>query len=199
MTFNRRFMLKGLALGGISSLGLSGALPTLAGPVPGLNRVAPLLTLVNATTAQSPFLLAAQQTNPSGLRVQLIDTELHAMLAFDRLLRSGRPVRVIGLLDDASATLVIDLARGAGAQVRWLGQHSTAAGMTHHRLLDVDNTEHYSRQLSQQSQQWMGQLGYYLASGHLAPASASSRRLKPFTATADAPISGSFVSFSIEA
>lgn len=196
MTVNRRALLKGIALGGVSGLALGGSLPTLAAAssVPGSSHRSPaMLMLVNDTTAHTPFLQAARHANPHGLRVQTINTDLGAMLEFDRLLRTGQPLRVFGLLDDASATLVLDLARSAGARTRWLGQHSTAAGMTSHRLLNVDNSEQYSLQLSREAGQWMGQLGHYLASTSPLPPT-----LSPLIATASMPVTGSFVSFSIE-
>lgn len=209
MTVNRRFLLKGMALGGISGIALGSALPALANTVPASTDTANTLTLVNNTTAQTPFLQAAQQVNPSGMRVQTLSTDLGAMLDFNHLLRSGQPLRVIGLLDDAAGTLVIDLARGAGVRIHWLGQHSTAAGITWHRLLGPDNTEHYSRQLSQQSGQWMAQLGHHLG-GHLHLSSrshagsvaehiAAPMTQPAFFSTAGTPVTGSFVSFSIEA
>lgn len=209
MTVNRRFLLKGMTLGGISGLALGTALPTLASTIPTSTNAVNTLTLVNATTAHTPFLQAARQANPSAMRVQTLSTDLGAMLEFNQLLRSGQPLRVIGLLDDAAATLVIDLARGAGARIHWLGQHSTAAGITWHRLLGPDNTEHYSRQLSQQSAQWMAQLGHHLG-GHLHLGSqphagfaadhiAAPLTQPPSVSTAGTPVTGSFVSFSIEA
>lgn len=204
MTVNRRELLKGVALGGMSGLALGGSLPTLAAVSSASgysHRFPAMLMLVNNTTAHTPFLEAAQQAaqqvslqaNPAGVQIQKISTELSQLQAFERRLRTGQPLRVIGLLDDASATLVLDLARSAGARTRWLGQHSTAAGMTSHRLLNVDNSEQYSRQLSREAGQWMGQLGHYLASSSPLPPT-----LSPLIATASMPVTGSFVSFSIE-
>lgn len=194
MTVNRRFLLKGMALGGISGLTLS-SLPALAGSAttPSTAHIAAtVLTLVNDTTAESAFLQAALQANGSRLHVQKVGAELGFMLNFERLLRAGQPQRVIGLLDDAAATLVIDMARSAGARVLWLGQHSTVADVTYHRLLTADNDENYARQLGQSSAQWMGHLGHHLASPH-----ANRAAMTPFTPVASAPLSGSFVSFSI--
>lgn len=186
---HRRQLLKGLALGGAASLTLGRALPVLADNSGGLPQTEPLLTLVNTTTAHTPFMHAVRQLHPAA-QVQFLSTDLAGLLDFERRLRSASSLRVIGLLDDATATLAIDLARSAGARIQWLGQHSCAAGVTCHRLLKTDNTEQYSRQLSD-SDRWLSELGRDLATA------IPGARQHLFANTKSAPITGSFVSFSI--
>lgn len=195
MTVNRRFLLKGMAFGSLSGLTLNG-LPALAArATETATASAPhtaILTVVNTITSKTPFLHAAQQAHTSTLPVLLLSTELDSIRAFDRRLRAGQPLHVVGLLDDATATLALDVARGAGAKVHWLGQHTTVAGITYHRILGTDHREHYAQQLSQQAGQWMEHLGALLIS-RSAPLAVSGLH-----STAGTPVIGSFVSFSIE-
>ncbi|GLZ27609.1 TPA: hypothetical protein L3923_006360 [Pseudomonas aeruginosa] len=228
MTINRRFLLKGMALSGLAGLAMAGPVRALAGQSSAPSAAAaarPVLALVSAGAAESVFLRGAQAAAGSQLQVQRFDQDLDRLLSFERQLRSGQPLRVIGLLDDATATLVLDMARSAGARVQWLGQHNTVAGVTQHRLLNTEVAEGCARQISRQlhacgagfhiaeerqgslasprqlsaparggehAAEWASAIGYQLAS-------LGGRPAKPAPAPASTVLSGSFVSFSIEA
>lgn len=228
MNMNRRFVLKSMALGGVAGLTMGRSMRALAGPpaAPAAGAAArPVLALVNADAAASGFLQGAIAAGPR-LRVQRVDRDLGFMLDLERVLRSSQPMRLIGLLDDASATLVMDLARSAGARVQWVGQHTAKAGFTRHRVLNTDMAEGCARQLGRQlhrcgggfslteerlngtpaprqlagtarqgsrSGQWASGIGYLLASLGTRAAMAA-----PLTPAANRPVTGSFVSFSIE-
>lgn len=228
MSVNRRFVLKGMALGGAAALTLGNPAQALAslGAAPAATTAAtPTLVLVNAGPAEPIFLQGARAALGPQMRVQRVGSDLVTIVEFERELRRGRPLRVIGLLDDASATLVVDMARSAGARVQWLGQHAAAAGFTRHRLLSTEVAEGCSRQLSRQlhacgagfslteerqnstasprqlaaaprseahSGQWAGSLGYLLAT------LGNRQILPPVAAGSGIPVTGSYVSFSIE-
>jgi len=228
MSIDRRSFLKGMALGGAAGVVLSRSLPALGAPAssPVYRAVHPVLALVGDGAAAAAFLQGAQAAAGAQLRVQRVNPELGFMLDFERHLRAGRPLRVIGLLDDAAATLVLDLARSAGARIHWVGQHTAESGTTRHRLLNTDLAEGCARQFSRQlhacgagftlneerqggtaparqlagparngagSAQWAASVGYLLATLGTPPTMTS-------RATAQsAMLSGSFVSFSIEA
>lgn len=226
MNANRRFVLKSMALSGMAGLAIGRSVRALAGaaaaPAPAAR---PVLALVNPGAAESGFLHGARATGPR-LRIQRVGRDLDFMLDFERQLRNGQPMRVIGLLDDASATLVVDMARSAGARVQWLGQHTAKAGFTRHRVLNTDMAEgcarHLGRQLHRcgggfslteerlngtlaprqlagssrmgsQSGQWVASIGYLLAS-----LGTRATMTVPLTPAANRPVTGSFVSFSIE-
>lgn len=227
MSIDRRFVLKGMALGGLAGLTMGAALPSMAGlhAAPGATTGRPLLGLVGQGALNSAFVQGARAAG-SQLTLQQVDTSLGFMLGLDSQLRSGQPMHVVGLLDDASATLVLDLARSAGARVNWIGQHAAETGHSRHRLLNTSLTEGCSRQLSRQlhacgagftlneerqssaaparqlagparsaehSEQWAASLGYLLGSlGVRRPAMA------PLVTASRTPLTGSFVSFSIE-
>jgi hypothetical protein len=52
-----------------------------------------------------------------------------------RILASGEQRLLLGLVDDGVAALVVEMARDAGARLRWLGHHSVRGHETRHRLL----------------------------------------------------------------
>lgn len=228
MNANRRFVLKSMALSGMAGLAMGRSIRALAGTTAAPAAAAaarPVLALVNPGAAESGFLHGAIAAGPR-LRVQRVGRDLGFMLDFERVLRSGQPMRVIGLLDDASATLVVDLARSAGARVQWLGQHTAKAGFTRHRVLNTELAEGCARHLGRQlhacgagfslteerlngtlaprqlagssrmgsrSGQWAASIGYLLASLGTRTAMTT-----PLTPAANTPVTGSFVSFSIE-
>lgn len=228
MSVNRRFLLKSAVLGSsIPALGTS--LPALADVLIKPTRsTQPVLALVNGNgnSAESLFLQGASAASTTALQIQRVNLDLDFMLAWEYQMRGDAPLRVIGLLDDASATLIVDMARSAGARVQWLGQHSTASDITHHRLLTTEvaadcsrqfrhelqscgafslqeerlNSAMKARQLSRLSHQ-NGQSAQWLASLGYALASLgtqTSMTTPPLGSAAKMPFSGNFVSFSIE-
>lgn len=150
MTVDRRFVLKSMVLGSAAGLVLGRPVPVSAHVPPAHSGVRPALALVGRGAAETAFLQGARAAAGTQLRVQQVDRGLDFMLDFERRLRAGRAMQVIGLLDDAAAVLVLDLARSAGARIRWLGQHTAAAGSTRHRLLSTDLAEGCARQLGRQ-------------------------------------------------
>jgi len=229
MNVDRRFVLKGMALGSLAGLTMGGSLSALAGvihaPVKSVAR--PALALVSEGAAESAFVQGARAAIGRSLQVRQIGWELSDLRDFERQLSKGNHKHVIGLLDDASAGLVMDMARNVGARVHWLGQHTAEAGLTRHYLLNTDLAEGCARQLSRQlhacgagftlyeerqnsaagvrhltgpsragepSEQWAASVGYLLGSLGM-------RRLAmaPLVPASKTPLTGSFVSFSIEA
>lgn len=230
MSVSRRSVLKGMALGSAAAMTLGSSAQLLAdiGAAPaGGGLATPALVLVNGGAAEVDFLHGARAALGSQVQVRRVSSDLAFMLDFERQLRSGQPMRVIGLLDDASATLIVDMARSAGARIQWLGQHAAAAGLTRHRLLNTDIAEGCSRQLSRQlhacgagfslSEERQNsaapprqlaaaprngeQPGQWASSvGYLLAAMGTQQiTSSPRAPAATMPYSGSFVSFSIEA
>lgn len=153
MNVERRSLLKGMALGGLagvamSSSGLSLANSMLGRPVP---AQAASLALVSAEVAGSAF-VQGLQASAAAPQVQVMPAghDLAVLLGLQQRFASGQPQRLIGLMDDASAALIIDLARSAGARVQWLGQHSAAGGHSRHRLLSAQTAHGCALQLGHQ-------------------------------------------------
>lgn len=229
MTVDRRSMLKGMAALGVGAPFLGGMLPALAGtaPAPVRDAVLPTLALVGPGGTDSAFVHAARARLGNALQVREASRQLPFLLDFEARLRSGQPMRVIGLVDDAQAALLLDLARSAGASVPWVGQHTVAAGLTRHRLHNTSQADGHARQLALQLQaagcgftldeecqgragaprqlsgrpgaggrpdQWAAGVGHLLAS-------LGSRRpgMAPLQPRGGAPLTGSLVSFAIQA
>jgi hypothetical protein len=142
-------------------------------------------------------------------------------------LKNACVAAIIGLVDDASAALIVDLARSAGARVQWLGQHRATPHASQHRLLSAEAASGCAPQLGlslnacgsgfslteqrmhslqaplqasatarnrDSSDQWAATLGYTLAA-----LGTTSDRQAPLIARRPVPLTGNFVSFSIEA
>src|SRR5690606_37597272 len=151
MSMDRRFVLKGMALGSLAGLTLGGALPALGAThgSPRSSAARPALVLVNQGAEQSAFVQGARATG-AAVQVRQIGGDLTDLLSLQSQLSSGRKMRLIGLLDYASAALVVDMARSAGARVEGLGQHTARGGVTRHRLLNTASAEGCARQLGRQ-------------------------------------------------
>lgn len=230
MNVERRVLLKGMALGSLAGIAMGSSGLTMAKTVLGSQARAalPILALVSGEVAESAF-LEGMAAIPGGsqVKVQRSDLSLDFILGLEQRLSSGEPQRMIGLVDDASAALIIDLARSAGARVQWLGQHRATANTSQHRLLSAEAasgcapqlglslntcgtgfslTEHRMHGLqaplqmsaaarhSSGSDQWLATLGYTLAA-----LGTTSNGQAPQVTRRTSPLTGNFVSFSIEA
>jgi hypothetical protein len=185
------------------------------------------LALVPPGFADSAFVQGARASmDQSSLLVQQISSELTFLLDFEQQWLSGQHSRVIGLLDDATATPLLDLARSAGARMLWLGHHTSGSAWSRHRLLTTRLGDGCARQLGRQLQacgagftldverqgaavarqmtgpsrngdnpsQWAASIGYLL--GSLGNRHAG--KVQPLP-PGRAPLTGSFVSFLIDA
>lgn len=126
----RRQVLKGMAAGGalVSSASLWAS---VAQANVKHRAAAPLYAVISPDAAGKRFLaginakratpLAAQQVLHSSTQMPFI-TQLQALLA------DKQPKRLVALVDDASATLIIDLARDVSAHLVWQEHHTEAGG-----------------------------------------------------------------------
>ncbi|MDH4567183.1 hypothetical protein E8E95_10875 [Pseudomonas sp. BN414] len=152
MNIERRTLLKGMALGGLTGIAMGGSsLAMTKAMLGGQARPMPTLVLVDDGAAGKAFLAGVGSSPAAGnAEVQRADLGLDFILGLEKRLRSGQPQRIIGLVDDASAALILDLARSNGARVQWLGQHSAIAGATRHHLLSADSAQGCALHLGQQ-------------------------------------------------
>lgn len=151
MSLDRRTVLKGMALGSVAAPLLGRPLPALAGRMAGFTGMSglPALAVVGAAGGEA-FAHGAGAWLDASLQVRHATREFAFLRELDETWRNGRPVRVFGLLDDASAAPLLDLARSAGASMPWLGQHRVQAGRSRHRLLTTAMAEGCARQLGRQ-------------------------------------------------
>jgi len=200
MNVTRRFILKSIVLSGLAGTAMGRLGLSLADSVPAAQArpARPTLVLVSGETEHSAFLQGIAAALPGGhLRVQRTDLGMGFVRALSQLLRVGRAVRIIGLVDDASAALIVELARAADARLQWLGHHSVAAGQFHHRPLGGNAFSELAVRLydaaARDSRQWAATLGFVLASPGVGQAAAA-----PPVPAAQPPLTGHFVSFAIE-
>jgi hypothetical protein len=211
MDINRRVVLQGIALTSLTGLA------TPAWTTPFSTDAPPLFVLVNDDRAGRMFLRGAAQARHS-LAAMTVSTDLTAMLDLERLFRRNAGRRIVGLLDDASGTLAVDLARSAGASVTWLGYHAAQGDFSRHRLLNIESADPWAQSFGQHlvacgnafelitrsqhvcqprpaapSVSWASMLGRTLASLHSQPVTAL-----PDPAD-NAAMDGQFVSFLVEA
>lgn len=177
MSIDRRSVLKALAAAGLAVVGapLAQAAPWDTAVDMGGAAVDRLnvTSLVSGTALDAPFLAGVQErvSNQTG-RAALTRQRLHGLEAslykhLDTLLHDGTSSLLVGLVDDAAATLVLDLVRSAGGRV----MHSQ-----HHRLGQ-----------DKAAAPWALALGRALAAADTAP---------PVPSTAADPQGHAYVSFS---
>ena len=139
MNVARRNLLKGAAVGGLSVAALSASGLSMAS---GLLRdpARPALALVSGNAAETAFLLGARDAQ-SSIQIQRTDLNASYMQQLAAQLASPQPQRIIGLVDDANATLILDLARSAGARIQWVGLHAADSKGSRHELLSANADE----------------------------------------------------------
>ncbi|MCO6441295.1 MAG: Tat pathway signal protein [Nitrococcus mobilis] len=147
MNASRRAFLKGVALTGFAVAApgfasgniLSDKSNSLKG---GANL--PIVALINRLSKESAFLTGIrraqrQQRSNDAITVQRCDRGLGFLQSLQTLLHSGKPTHIVGLVDDASAAVIVDLARSAGVHLYWLGHHAVSAGESRHNILATDS------------------------------------------------------------
>ncbi|MGG7055291.1 hypothetical protein [Nitrosomonas sp. ANs5] len=155
MDAQRRLLLKGVVVGGLSGPGLIGSSMSLASDPAGAAMHAeftkPILALVDGRAEYSAFVQGMQAADHSG-SLQLHNTSLGLdfLLTLQRHVQNARGKYILGLVDDACGTLIVEFARAAGACVHWLGQHAVSLDRSHHQLLSSQIVDGRAASLIQQ-------------------------------------------------
>lgn len=228
MNIERRSLLKGMALGGLAGVAMgSSGLAMSKAMLGGQAQALPTLVLVNGEALGTAFVEGVKASPAARFaEVQRTDLSLDFVLGLQQRLDSGRPQRIIGLVDDASAALILDLARSSGARVQWLGQHSANGSHSRHQSLSAERAHGCAVQLGHSlqacgsgfalsDQPQHGGAPLHLAAaprhtdsqgqwattlGHtLAGLGGTDTAQAPRTALRHPALAGQFVSFSIEA
>ena len=133
-TSDRRDVLKGLMAAGlmVSSPSWARSLwPTGNATTQAASPALSVSTLVSGSALDSAFLAGVNSALPghgatATHQLNQLDAGLYQQL--NTQLNDGEPGLLVGLLDDASAVLVLDLLRSAGAQVLSVQHHQVAQG-----------------------------------------------------------------------
>lgn len=210
MSIERRSVLKGIALSG-AAVALNQAGLVHAAQTTSAGSRKPVLVLVSDVDAQTAFFQGVK-ANPSVGQITLLKTNhgLGFIAAFQQRLKVSKDERILGLVDDASGMLLLDLARSAGARVHWAGHHVTQNGASRHQLSTIQNSVSCIDQFAEfaqscsrptamteqtlsASRHWASSLGFALAS-----AEPDRRYLRTTPPVHTHAVDGHFVSFSIE-
>ena len=142
MSNDRRFVLKGLAAASLmaampwAQAGSRAAAPLADATVAeAATRVTPL---VSGGAFDAAFLAGVRQAvgQPAGALVHppLQGLEASTYQQLNALLNDDQPTLLVGLLDDAAATLVLDLVRSAGGRVLSVEHHRMGQGSVGQQL-----------------------------------------------------------------
>lgn len=135
MNLHRRSLLKGMALGGLGTVAMAHSGLSLAG-LAHSSVHQPLVVLVTNPQAESAFVMGVQaQRNGHPVKIMRTDLGMKFIADLQAQLSNAPGTRLVGLVDDASAALVLDLARSSGATVQWTAQHSVQGAHSQHAVL----------------------------------------------------------------
>ena len=129
MQTDRRSLLKGLAAAGlaVSGMGLAQAASALtaktASTAAGSADVLAVTSSLHSSALDAAFVAGVQSTARNATHSGLQGLDSAAFNQLGELLADGKETKLVGLLDDASATLVLDLVRSAGGRVLAVENH----------------------------------------------------------------------------
>lgn len=134
MDVDRRVVIQVLAMSPLAA-----AAPTLAANT-AFAATSPLCIISNVDAEHAGFLRGARNARrllqpleePSVLRS---DLGLDFVAQLRGRLTDHTPTRIIGMVDDATAAIVIGLARSADVDLHWLGQHRCVPDQQRHTLV----------------------------------------------------------------
>ncbi|MBV8250562.1 MAG: hypothetical protein JO200_19205 [Comamonas sp.] len=124
MQTDRRTLLKGLAAAGlaVSGMGWAQAASTAAKAATSAEVLA-VTSALQGSALDSAFLAGVQGMARHAAHTGLQGLDSAAFNQLSQLLADGQDTLLVGLLDDASATLVLDLVRSAGGRVLAVENH----------------------------------------------------------------------------
>lgn len=125
MNTTRRHVLKSmLTVAGVSGTALPLGLSAAAVAEAVTNQKSTVVVVSPDYVGQQ--FLSGFQAQRSAHVAQVLDssTDLSFIQQLQQVLQAKSAHRVVGLVDDASATLIMDLARSANARLIWEGQHA---------------------------------------------------------------------------
>ena len=129
MQSDRRSLLKALTATGlaVSGIGWAQAATSAAGRTAGAaTRSAEVLAVtssMHASALDKAFVAGVQSTSRNALHTGLQGLDSAAFHPWRELLTDSQETLLVGLLDDASATLVLDLVRSSGGRVLTVEHH----------------------------------------------------------------------------
>lgn len=153
MNPKRRSFLKGALASGAGGLVLGSS--SLAQAAMSLNPgQQPTLILAGNAAVEASFAAGVKAALPGSTEMTLLRTDrINPLATVNSALQAKRPMRLIGLVDDATGELLTAMARSAGARMTWLGQHAADARQTRHQVISGQATRGSALALGEQLQQ----------------------------------------------
>lgn len=140
MSTDRRAVLKGLAAAGLMAVAMpwsraASTVPMSAGLAATDAPIRSVTSLVSGSSLDASFMAGVRQalgTSPEqALSIPLLEgLDAGGYAELNRLLGDTESTLLVGLLDDASATLVLDLVRSHGGRVLSMQSHRVGADAT---------------------------------------------------------------------
>ena len=129
MQTDRRSLLKGLAAAGlaVSGMGLAQAATMLTGKTAATADVLAVTSALHNSALDAAFVAGVQSAAGGAAHTGLQGLDSVAFNQLSKLLADGKETVLVGLLDDASATLVLDLVRSAGGRVLAVDNHRVSS------------------------------------------------------------------------
>ena len=125
MQTDRRSLLKGLTAAGlaVSGMGLAQVASALTGKTAAPSDVLAVTSALHGSALDAAFAAGVQGTTLGAAHTGLQGLDSAAFNQLGELLADGKQTLLVGLLDDASATLVLDLVRSSGGRVLAVENH----------------------------------------------------------------------------
>ena len=126
MQADRRSLLKALTATGLAVSGIGWAQAATSAPGRTATRSAEVLAVtssMHASALDKAFVAGVQSTSRNALHTGLQGLDSAAFHQLGELLSDSQETLLVGLLDDASATLVLDLVRSCGGRVLAVEHH----------------------------------------------------------------------------
>lgn len=132
MHSNRRTFLHSLTAAGLAISGVHGAQASIASApaAPHSSEVLAITSALPGSALDAAFVTGVQRTAQHVHHNSLNNLDSASFQRLNTLLSDGQDTVLIGLLDDASATLVLDLVRSAGGRVLSVEHHRVAHSAT---------------------------------------------------------------------
>ncbi|MDX2369002.1 MAG: hypothetical protein QNK36_11460 [Colwellia sp.] len=111
----------------------------------------PIMLLTSDVKVEDCFGAGVKAALPNSTEFSSVRTNyIDVVTQFNKLIKTGRKVRLVGMVDDATGELLIAQARRVGARISWLGQHTSNVSTSRHQVINNQHTQGSLLSLSKQ-------------------------------------------------
>jgi len=154
MNPKRRSFLKGALATGAAGSAMLGSAGLAQAAMQMKTNSMPTLILASDAAVEASFAAGVKAALSGSTEVTLLRTDrISPLTTVQKALQSKRPMRLVGMVDDATGELLTAMARSAGARMTWLGQHAADASQTRHQVISGQTAMGSALALGEQLQQ----------------------------------------------